>query len=71
VSAAPPIQAAPLIHVVDDDESLRTSLLRLPREDFDAIILSHPQILMLVSELTDERRKQNAKLSVPTIAPMV
>lgn len=41
----------------------RTSLLRLPREDFDQIVLSHPQILVLVSELTDERNKQNAALA--------
>ena len=41
----------------------RTSLLRLPREDFDQIVLSHPQILVLVSELTDERKKQNATLA--------
>jgi CRP-like cAMP-binding protein len=38
--------------------SKRTSLLRLPRESFDELILSHPQILMLVSELTDDRRRQ-------------
>ncbi|MBX7115970.1 MAG: cyclic nucleotide-binding domain-containing protein, partial [Myxococcaceae bacterium] len=38
----------------------RTSLLRLPREDFDRLIMSHPQILALVSELTDERNKRNA-----------
>lgn len=38
----------------------RTSLLRLPREDFDRLILSHPQILAHVSELTDERAKANA-----------
>jgi CRP-like cAMP-binding protein len=37
-----------------------TSLLRLPREDFDRLILSHPQILAHVSELTDERAKANA-----------
>lgn len=37
-----------------------TSLLRLPREDFDRLILSHPQILEHVSELTDERAKANA-----------
>jgi CRP-like cAMP-binding protein len=51
----------------------RTSLLRLPREDFDTLILSHPQILMLVSELTDERKRQNAKLGGPAggAAPMV
>ncbi|MFZ5471802.1 MAG: cyclic nucleotide-binding domain-containing protein [Myxococcota bacterium] len=36
----------------------RTSLLRLPREDFNRIILSHPQILVLVSELSDDRRKR-------------
>lgn len=42
----------------------RTSLLRLPKEDFDRLILSHPQILVLVSELTDERKKQNASLPV-------
>jgi CRP-like cAMP-binding protein len=36
----------------------RTSLLRLPREDFDALILSHPQILVLVAELTEDRRRQ-------------
>ncbi|WP_163996622.1 cyclic nucleotide-binding domain-containing protein [Pyxidicoccus caerfyrddinensis] len=32
-----------------------TTLLRLPRADFDALISSHPQILVLVSELSDER----------------
>jgi CRP-like cAMP-binding protein len=32
-----------------------TTLLRLPRTDFDALISSHPQILVLVSELSDER----------------
>jgi len=36
----------------------RTSLLRLPRQDFDELIMSHPQILVLVSELTDDRRRQ-------------
>ncbi len=34
-----------------------TSLLRLPREDFDTLILTHPQILALVSELTETRRR--------------
>ncbi len=42
----------------------RTSFLRLPREDFDELIMSHPQILEQVAELTDERRKQNASLQV-------
>jgi CRP-like cAMP-binding protein len=42
----------------------RTSLLRLPRADFDQLIMSHPQILELVAELTDERRRQNAALQV-------
>ena len=35
----------------------RTSLLRLPREDFEELIMSHPQILVLVSELSDDRRR--------------
>ncbi len=38
--------------------SRRTSLLRLPRRDFDELIMSHPQILALVSELSDDRRRQ-------------
>jgi CRP-like cAMP-binding protein len=42
--------------------SKRTSLLRLPREQFDEIVLSHPQILMLVSELTDSRKKETEAL---------
>jgi CRP-like cAMP-binding protein len=45
----------------------RTSLLRLPKEDFDRLIMSHPQILVLVSELTDERKKHNANVpAAPT-----
>ncbi|MBL8954120.1 MAG: cyclic nucleotide-binding domain-containing protein [Myxococcaceae bacterium] len=47
----------------------RTSLLRLPREDFDQIVLSHPQILVLVSELTDERTKQNAAVASQSVKP--
>ena len=38
----------------------RTSLLRLPREAFDQIILTHPQVLMLVSELSELRQRHNA-----------
>lgn len=33
----------------------RTSLLRLPKQDFDVLILSHPQVLEHVSTLVDER----------------
>lgn len=39
-----------------------TSLLRLPRADFDALVLSHPQILEHVADLTDERRRSNQHL---------
>ena len=46
----------------------RTSLLRLPREDFDEIIMSHPQILVLVSELTEERRQQTDAILSRTAA---
>jgi CRP-like cAMP-binding protein len=34
-----------------------TSLLRLPREDFDTLILTHPQILALISELSEARQR--------------
>jgi len=33
----------------------RSTILRMPRAAFDEIISTHPQILMLVSELSDER----------------
>ncbi len=46
----------------------RTSLLRLPRDDFDKLIMSHPQILEMVAELTDARKKQNAALTAKTNA---
>ncbi|HYO51991.1 cyclic nucleotide-binding domain-containing protein [Archangium sp.] len=39
-----------------------TSLLRLPREDFNTLILTHPQILALVSELTEARQRSNEAL---------
>jgi CRP-like cAMP-binding protein len=31
------------------------ALLKLPRRDFDALVLSHPQILEVVAELSEER----------------
>jgi len=34
----------------------RAVLLRLPRGDFDELVMTHPQILELVSELSDERQ---------------
>ncbi|HEY0096573.1 MAG TPA: cyclic nucleotide-binding domain-containing protein, partial [Archangium sp.] len=53
-----------------------TSLLRLPREDFDTLILTHPQILALVSELTESRQRSNetllggqTKVTGETLAP--
>ena len=30
-------------------------VLRLPREDFDTLVMSHPQILILINELSDDR----------------
>jgi CRP-like cAMP-binding protein len=35
-----------------------TSLLRLPREAFDTLILTHPQILELISGLSEARQRQ-------------
>jgi CRP-like cAMP-binding protein len=40
--------------------SRRTSLLRLPHEDFDALVSSHPQILAHVAELTEERLRSGS-----------
>ena len=33
------------------------TLLRLPRADFDELVVTYPQILELVSDLTDERQQ--------------
>jgi CRP-like cAMP-binding protein len=41
----------------------RTSLLRLPREDFDTLILTHPQILALISELSETRLRRTEALT--------
>jgi CRP-like cAMP-binding protein len=38
-----------------------TSLLRLPKQDFDMLILSHPQVLEHVSVLIDQRKKADVK----------
>ncbi|MCY1023312.1 cyclic nucleotide-binding domain-containing protein [Pyxidicoccus sp. MSG2] len=42
--------------------SRHTTLLRLPRADFDALISSHPQILVLISELSDERLQRTQRV---------
>lgn len=42
--------------------SRHTTILRLPREDFDRLIMSYPQILALVSELTDERLRRTEQV---------
>jgi CRP-like cAMP-binding protein len=39
-----------------------TSLLRLPREAFDSLILTHPQILELISGLSEARQRQTRAL---------
>jgi CRP-like cAMP-binding protein len=42
--------------------SRHTTILRLPREDFDRLIMSYPQILALVSELSDERLRRTEQV---------
>jgi CRP-like cAMP-binding protein len=39
----------------------RTSLLRLPKQDFDTLILSHPQVLEHVSVLIDSRQRADVQ----------
>lgn len=43
-----------------------TSLLRLPKQDFDTLILSHPQVLEHVAELIDERKKADQRRKAPS-----
>ncbi|HEY3447005.1 MAG TPA: cyclic nucleotide-binding domain-containing protein [Myxococcales bacterium] len=40
----------------------RSTILRLPRTAFDELISTHPQILMLVSDLSDERLKHQQSI---------
>ncbi|WP_233583536.1 cyclic nucleotide-binding domain-containing protein [Corallococcus sp. CA053C] len=44
------------------EASRHTTLLRLPREDFDSLISTHPQVLMLMSDLTDERLRRTERV---------
>ncbi|HEY0880674.1 MAG TPA: cyclic nucleotide-binding domain-containing protein, partial [Archangium sp.] len=48
-----------------------TSLLRLPKQDFDMLILSHPQVLEHVSTLIDERRKSDVARAKPEPSGML
>jgi CRP-like cAMP-binding protein len=43
-------------------------LLRLPRKIFDELILTHPQVLEMVSTLADERQTLNAGLTSGKLA---
>ncbi len=47
----------------------RSTLLRLPRESFNELISTHPQILSLVSELSDERLRQQQALDAGKKSP--
>jgi len=43
----------------------RTSLLRLPKEDFNTVMMTHPQVLELVANLADQRRRATPQVEVP------
>ncbi|NBD11102.1 cyclic nucleotide-binding domain-containing protein [Corallococcus silvisoli] len=47
-----------------------TTLLRLPREDFDSLISSHPQVLMLVADLSDQRLRRTQHVLDAAGAPL-
>ena len=47
----------------------RSNVLRLPRERFEELIVTYPQVLVLVSELADSRTRANAKQLATTLAP--
>jgi CRP-like cAMP-binding protein len=42
----------------------RSTVLRMPREDFDEVISTHPQILALVSELSHDRLQEQSALAL-------
>lgn len=45
----------------------RSMLLKLPAEAFSDLMMTHPQILEVVSELTEERTRKNAALAEASI----
>ncbi|MBS2027005.1 MAG: cyclic nucleotide-binding domain-containing protein [Deltaproteobacteria bacterium] len=47
----------------------RSNVLRLPRERFEELIVTYPQVLVLVSDLADSRTRANAKQLATTLAP--
>ena len=57
------LQKSPATATVE--ASRHTTVLRLPREDFDSLISSHPQVLMLMSDLTDERLRRTERVLGP------
>ncbi len=47
----------------------RSTVLRLPRERFEELIVTYPQVLMLVSDLADSRTRANAQSMATQLAP--
>jgi len=43
------------------DAKRRSNVLRLPRERFEELIVTYPQVLVLVSELADSRTRASAQ----------
>jgi CRP-like cAMP-binding protein len=41
-------------------------VLRLPRENFNEVIMTHPQILETLTALSEARQKANKELKQPT-----
>jgi CRP-like cAMP-binding protein len=42
-------------------------VLRLPREQFNEVIMTHPQILETLTTLSERRSKQNDELKTPAV----
>lgn len=47
----------------------RSTVLRLPRDHFQELIVTYPQVLVLVSELADSRTRANAQAMPVVLAP--
>ena len=46
-------------------------VLRLPREQFNEVIMTHPQILETLTTLSEQRAKRNEELRAPASGAMI
>lgn len=47
----------------------RSTVLRLPRERFSELVVTYPQVLVLLSEMADQRTRLDAQLKAAVLSP--